>query len=35
MRAEYEAMLKAFQGAVAMERLAMNAVAKLSLQERG
>ena len=35
MRAEYEAMLKAFQGAVAIARPAMKAVAKLSLQERG
>ncbi|MCW5230808.1 hypothetical protein D8B31_21485 [Verminephrobacter eiseniae] len=35
LRAESEAMFKAFQGAVAIARPAMKAVAKLSLQERG
>ncbi len=35
LRAEYEAMFKAFQGAVAIARPAMKAIAKLSLQERG
>lgn len=35
LRAEYEAMFKAFQGAVAIARPAMKAVAKLPLHERG
>ncbi len=34
LRAEYEAMFKAFQGVVAIARPAMKAVAKLPLQER-
>ena len=34
MRSEYEGMLKAFQGVVAIARPAMKAVAKLSLSER-
>lgn len=34
MRSEYEVMLKAFQGAVAIARPAMRAVAQLSLGER-
>ncbi|GAB1386947.1 hypothetical protein MASR1M59_20950 [Melaminivora sp.] len=35
LRAEYEAMFKAFQGAVAIALPAMRAVAKLPLKERG
>lgn len=35
LRAEYEAMFKAFQGVVAIARPAMKAVAKLPLHERG
>lgn len=35
LRIEHEEMLKAFLGVVAIARPAMNAVAKLSLQERG